>query len=34
MEYRLRTETGDVFTFIATCFKLSDDDEESALCGL
>jgi hypothetical protein len=34
MEYRLRTQPGDVFKFDATCFKKSDGDEESALCGL
>jgi hypothetical protein len=34
MEYQLRTHAGDVFKFDATCFKRSDDDEESALCGL
>ena len=34
MEYQLRTHAGHVFKFDATCFKRSDDDEESALCGL
>jgi hypothetical protein len=34
MEYHLRTQAGDLFKFDATCFKLPDDDEESALCGL
>jgi hypothetical protein len=34
MEYQLRTHAGDLFKFDATCFKRSDDDEESALRGL